>query len=54
MIMLIARHNIIENSYDCGQVQTCPESDVLSKHGEIELRAVMIGTSFDLMGKVIN
>ena len=49
--MLIARHNIIENSYDCGQVQTCPESDVLSKHGEIELRAVMIVGRFRLDGK---
>ena len=28
--------------YDCRQVQTCLQSDVLSKHGEIELRAVMI------------
>ena len=36
MIMLIARHNIIESSYDCWQVKTCPKSDVLIKHGEIQ------------------
>ena len=36
MIMLIVRHNIIENSYDCGQVKTCPQGDVLIKHGEIQ------------------
>ena len=46
-MMLIAWLNIIENSYDCGQVKTCPESDVLTKHGEIQACWNIIENSYD-------